>query len=568
MREPSSMVVSLQRAQRMYSMASFFVRAKSLQCLRTVHNVFSMSPRLDKGTVDDFPVVLAESISILHTTDEPNERLLMLGKIENLRMACQKIDKRILRAGETFSLWRQIGPPWRIRGFAVGREVREGCIVPTVGGGLCQFSGALMELASKLGFKIIERHRHTALPPDVRYIEQRDATLFWNYVDLRFSATHDVLFEAHLTERMLVVRVRANSMAAQQTMSQEMLDVGQQKPRELPAYVASSTSRKVAYLLGDPQPEFTRYVKSLRKGNDTIFVSFNAPFDVPGMERVKSPPLYRVRRAIALRWAVARKKTVAKTHFALAETVANYYAKHLHYSVDHVCVAQTLLPYLWRSGKLQGRSFDVMMYRAPTEIIESELESAVGTYSHSTTLREFRAPGWFIDAEREALAAARTVITPHAYIASLFENVVELSWDCEGSPENAYGNEKRDLIVFLGPTLARKGCYAVRDAIKELGVPLTIVGSEPEGPDFWKGLTVSRCDIETLPWARVHTVVQPALFEYWPRQLLRARRAGARLLITPGCGIREDERNGIWHVPFGDADALVTALRKSLELRE
>jgi VanW like protein len=74
----------------------------------------------------------------------------------------------------------------RIRGFTKGREVREGCVIPTTGGGLRQLSGSLSEVALSVDCELVERHRHTALPADVAYDPCRDATLFWNYVDLRF----------------------------------------------------------------------------------------------------------------------------------------------------------------------------------------------------------------------------------------------------------------------------------------------------------------------------------------------------------------------------------------------
>jgi hypothetical protein len=67
-------------------------------------------------------------------------------------------------------------------------------------------------------------------------------------------------------------------------------------------------------------------------------------------------------------------------------------------------------------------------------------------------------------------------------------------------------------------------------------------------------------DAQELPWERIHTVVQPALFEYWPRQLLRAHAAGANVVVSPLCGLEENRAAGIHHVPFGDADALAATL--------
>ena len=81
-------------------------------------------------------------------------------------------------------------------------------MIPATGGGLCQLSGSLLELAMTLDFDLVERHRHTLLPVDVPHDSRRDATLFWNYIDLRFRSPVPVFFQSYLTEDTLIVRVR------------------------------------------------------------------------------------------------------------------------------------------------------------------------------------------------------------------------------------------------------------------------------------------------------------------------------------------------------------------------
>lgn len=193
------------------AMASFAMKSKALQAKRALVDTISRCSRLDEGEVTDFPFVIAESSTPLCNGYDPRETSLLLGKIENLGVACRQIHCRVLAPGKTFSFWRQVGPPWRLRGFAIGREVREGCVIPTTGGGLCQLSGSLLELALALDFDVIERHRHTALPADWPHDPRRDATLFWNYVDLRFRSPIPVLFECYVTEDSLIVRLRGQT---------------------------------------------------------------------------------------------------------------------------------------------------------------------------------------------------------------------------------------------------------------------------------------------------------------------------------------------------------------------
>ena len=112
---------------------------------------------------------------------------------------------------DIFSFWRHVGPPWQSRGFVLGREVREGCVVPTIGGGLCQLSGSILEAGTQSGLEIVERHGHAALPDDIPYQQDRDATVFWNYVDLRLRALQPVMIEASVTTNDLMVRIRSTS---------------------------------------------------------------------------------------------------------------------------------------------------------------------------------------------------------------------------------------------------------------------------------------------------------------------------------------------------------------------
>jgi hypothetical protein len=563
--------------------ASFFVRSKGLQAKRLVANILFPVSSLRAGSDEDFPFVLAESISPLNTGGDPRERPLVLGKVQNLRLACRNLHHRVLLPDETFSLWHQVGPPWRWRGFAIGREVREGCIIPTPGGGLCQLSGSLLEAALALDFELVERHRHTALPADVSYSECRDATLFWNYADLRFRSPRPVLLEAYLTRDALVVRFKGKTPCISDAHSVNEAIRRYSLPKRTVAEscytchhtlcarhhesAAGTGPRKTAYLVDEYQPEFDTYIGEHMGAADQLFMPFardgRPGWRRQGFEKVRSFSLFRLERTARLRWAAFRGMTVAKAHFGIAETLAKIYQKHIGYDVEHLCVAQTLLPHLWRAGVLGGRTFDVLMQRVPIHVLQQHLDNAVRCYPQSATLAEFRAPRWFAAAEEEALGAARTLITPHPQIAALFRNPTRLPWQMPAATALS-GNQERDLVVFLGPTLARKGAYAVRDAVRKIGFPLTIVGSDLEERDFWKGLPVTRVSLQHLAWERVHTVVQPALFEYWPRQLLRAHAAGSRLVISPFCGLEEDHDNRVYHVPFADAHALIRTMETLL----
>lgn len=121
---------------------------------------------------------------------------LEAGKLQNLALACAAIDGRELRPDRGFSFWRLVGRPSRARGFAVGAEVRAGCVVPTPGGGLCLVSNLVFRAAAELGWAIDERAGHTLTW--TAGDDSPDATVAWPDVDLRVTPPSQALISLAL----------------------------------------------------------------------------------------------------------------------------------------------------------------------------------------------------------------------------------------------------------------------------------------------------------------------------------------------------------------------------------
>ena len=152
--------------------------------------------------------IIAESRTPLRMTDDEVENLFASGKIHNLRLAIRKLNGVELGAGEVFSFWTQLGRTSRRRGMCRAVNFAKGALFSTIGGGLCQLSNALYDAALQAGFQIVERHAHTRVIAGSLAEIGRDATVFWNYVDLRFKSTHAFRIEAELTSDDLIVRFR------------------------------------------------------------------------------------------------------------------------------------------------------------------------------------------------------------------------------------------------------------------------------------------------------------------------------------------------------------------------
>lgn len=141
------------------------------------------------GTAD-FPHRIYRHQSSLARTDPGADPVLDQGKRSNVALAAPHFDGLVLSPERPLSFWRALGRCTEARGFRLGMELRGGCIVPTLGGGLCRLSNALFRMACELGWTILERHGHTmeATPPAPdEPVWGLDATVLWPHVDLRVA---------------------------------------------------------------------------------------------------------------------------------------------------------------------------------------------------------------------------------------------------------------------------------------------------------------------------------------------------------------------------------------------
>jgi hypothetical protein len=517
--------------------------------------------------------------SSLFVDGREEERAYELGKVANLRAAVRHLDGVEIPAGEVFSFWSQVGRATSWRGFTRGRMLQSGCVVPSVGGGLCQLSNALYELALSTGCEIVERHPHSVRLPGMPL---RDATVAWNYIDLRFRAKGNIRMEWTLTDSELVgAFICANPAAATlPVLGPHAFEDVAPSVVETCATCAeidctrhertySTRAKTQAFLLDAYWPEFDRYVQKTRREGDCLMSPINGAFwrlpqyawSREGFVLVGTQPLRTLERSLRLRrlgpQGAARQKEMLRASAAMGLAMAT----RLPSLVAHVVVDQSMLAALWRSGELGGRSFDVVMRRLPMRVLQARLDDVARRWPESRTASDFRVGSDLLDAEDEALQSASRIVTPHREIAGMFEDrSVLLDWIV---PNNAPFARQTDRalprIYFPGPVAARKGAYALREALEGLDVELIWGGSELEGERFWEGIK-NRKGLE--PGAGIAAVVQPAFLEDRPRALLQAIAAGVPAIATAACGLGGSM--GVEIVGMGDIADLRRALERML----
>jgi len=126
---------------------------------------------------------------------------LQHNKVTNLRLAIQHLNGIVLKPGETFSIWKNVGRTRASKGYLHGLTIENGKISKGTGGGLCQLGNLLYWMVLHSPLTVTERWRHGYdVFPDVnRTIPFAcGATLSYNYVDLQFTNTTAETYQIHL----------------------------------------------------------------------------------------------------------------------------------------------------------------------------------------------------------------------------------------------------------------------------------------------------------------------------------------------------------------------------------
>lgn len=562
----------------------FRVKATLLQINRAAHDVRRQETvRFPASHGPANAPIIAESRTRLWADGAEAERHLQLGKVHNLRLALRRLHGAEIPAGSVFSFWTQIGRASRWRGYVAGRELREGCIIPSIGGGLCQLSNALYDAALSAGFEIIERHAHTQIIPGSLAELGRDATVFWNYVDLRFKSSSSFRIEATMDENFLSVRFRSEERPRLDHQKKRLTIAATAPPSCLTCdergcfrYVERKTTdfERSAYLLDEYYPEFDDYIRGARREQDVIAVPLdgkklkkaNYSWSTENFRHVRQSRMLTLLRAYQSRKLAVQGAARQRALLEYSERLARSYSKLMTYDITHVTVSQNLLPFLWREGHLGGRTFDVLMTTLPLARLHERLDAAFALHPESKTLADFRADELLVQDESEALQAAHKIITPHSEIAALYANkAVLLDWTIPTKARKSPPGRtaaKTTKIAFPASTVGRKGAYELRAAIQGLNVHLITMGAALEGPDFWRGISIEHRTTAEDWLEGIDAVVVPAFVEHKPRRLLEAIARGTPVIASHACGLANTKE--VINVPVGDVDHLREEIKRLL----
>lgn len=107
----------------------------------------------------------------------------------NLRLACQKINDKVILPGETFSYNKTLGERTTAAGYKYAKVYENGEVIDGIGGGICQISSTLYNSVLMANMEVTERRNHqfvTSYTP-----AGRDATVVYGQTDFKFKNTRN-----------------------------------------------------------------------------------------------------------------------------------------------------------------------------------------------------------------------------------------------------------------------------------------------------------------------------------------------------------------------------------------
>lgn len=143
----------------------------------------------------------------------PSQRHMFGNKLHNIQLAISRMQGIVLQPGEEFSFWALAKAPVPEQGYREGAMFINQRVTSSIGGGLCQLSGLIYNLALLSACDISERFNHSIdAYGEARYIPLgRDATVAYGKKGLRFRNPHPfpLRFELDVNEERASGRVLA-----------------------------------------------------------------------------------------------------------------------------------------------------------------------------------------------------------------------------------------------------------------------------------------------------------------------------------------------------------------------
>lgn len=141
----------------------------------------TVSPKLITPTVTKTDMMNNFKMVSAFTTETTGDK----NRNNNISLACQAINGKVLMPGETFSFNQTTGERTLSKGYKEAGAIAGGQLIEDVGGGICQVSSTLFNAVVRADLELVSRSPH-AWPSSYVKIGE-DATVDWPNLDFKFK---------------------------------------------------------------------------------------------------------------------------------------------------------------------------------------------------------------------------------------------------------------------------------------------------------------------------------------------------------------------------------------------
>ncbi|WP_295085966.1 VanW family protein [Ruminococcus sp.] len=172
---------------------TYAISEKKCIFVRSLKNLCSFKHLAKTKQNEKLPYVISRHKSLIRRRLGNVDMRLQENKAVNLSLAAPKINRIIIRPGETFSFWYLVGNTTEKKGYKEGLTIFADHTEPGIGGGMCQMTNLIHWMILHSDLTITEHHHHDGLdlfPDFKRKIPFGTGTsIMYNYLDYRFKNT-------------------------------------------------------------------------------------------------------------------------------------------------------------------------------------------------------------------------------------------------------------------------------------------------------------------------------------------------------------------------------------------
>ena len=195
---------------------TYAISEKKCIFLRSAKNLITFRHFANTRSDEKLDYVIYKHNSLIRRRLGNVNMQLQENKAVNLSLAAPKINKILIRPGETFSFWSIVGNTTEKAGYKEGLTIFGDHPSSGIGGGMCQMTNLIHWMILHSDMKITEHHHHDGLdlfPDFQRKIPFGTGTsIMYNYLDYRFKNTTNRTYQLiiYTTDEYLCGELRAD----------------------------------------------------------------------------------------------------------------------------------------------------------------------------------------------------------------------------------------------------------------------------------------------------------------------------------------------------------------------